>query len=834
MSACLPQGHITEYKYMPFKKRHPAHQKFSKLQTSAKSLPHRDFIIRLNAPNQMDESSLISGATEFARLANMSPQERLAFYGNELHGVHYNVDLADIWNKHNSEPIESNQTTLICPPCWDYIIKNCQLALVYRGNSPAQAMDAILQGPTVIDCGMFCQLGIWFGIRNTLGDQKFNALFGKTPFYITQLIYNRVLQSSEPYNGCPLFSFFDAEPNRDDNKDIQKHGLSFRHISNHPSYQLKHPGGLARGHNCFVVAEQYTLFDPSAEVSSGLSKRAIEEALRAAFNKPQDRADELKMAQYTKNPQSEHPSFGISYADLLKEAEGLSATELTPEQWADSSAGDINANLYFNFSKFKQWVDQMEAAANCKSTYQPLPDAALNVPKTLLDQIPYENRDKMSFESFISSTPLQKKLVDLAKAFCQKIMQGESCMITLTGQAGIGKTASAVACAKELASRGKHIIWISEVMVSGWVTQAKTMEELEACRTEITLLLETNPDAVFLDDNNLIGFSGRVLLEVIYSWYVENPGKGLYLSSNERITFNRCYGLTSNAEYHCPPFPGYDNPCYQNSTVLENLAGKGFRLEAPPETFSVSDQEKLKRIAKVNVKDPSAAIIVSIDAVMGNLNADLEFVPSFPRDVFTPMVRSLMASDTLGPTYNKLSEAQKKYTKRFPVFKHFRNKDGMTTIKNGYHYTGIYVRIFDKTDHTAIAIELTQDTHWSGKEIINENCIKQLLSVVNFAHDQGGRQVLILNNTTFSHKEIYEKIKLQLPEREKQRTISRLEQLLGRTWSSDNDASEEHKTSQRDRSSFWDTGQSNNYKSTPGTATAPVRQSPTCSRCIIS
>lgn len=58
-----------------------------------------------------------------------------------------------------------------------------------------------------------------------------------------------------------------------------------------------------------------------------------------------------------------------------------------------------------------------------------------------------------------------------------------------------------------------------------WADAAKSISELDNCGRAIDDLLATNPEAVFLDDDNLAGFSGNLLLEKIYSWYVNYPGK---------------------------------------------------------------------------------------------------------------------------------------------------------------------------------------------------------------------------------------------------------------------------------------------------------------------
>ena len=91
------------------------------------------------------------------------------------------------------------------------------------------------------------------------------------------------------------------------------------------------------------------------------------------------------------------------------------------------------------------------------------------------------------------------------------------------------------------------------------------------------------------------------------------------------------------------------------------------------------------------------------------------------------------------------------------------------------------VNQFNDTTAPIIAIELFKDDgHWSRKTIIDENCFAQLIRVINYAHDQGGKRVIIINRTDyFSDDELMTQIITQLPDREKKRTTDRLRLLLG-------------------------------------------------------
>ena len=489
------------------------------------------------------------GVLLFTKIANLSPSQRADYYGDQFLGLHYNNDLAKLWNSSSPESIKAHQLTHICPPGWDYELGDELFTLVYRGDNLSRALDKLLQGPTVIDCGMFCQLSIWFGIKYMLGEKVFNEVFSRAPFYLTRLVYSPIAPE-KPYLGNPLYPFFQNEGLE---KKASSISVLLEHVHNHKWYQLKHPGGNYGGDNCVVIGGQFIIFDPNLEVTSNLSRGDVEKLLLRAFNAEQDVNDEARLALYKeKDGDAIHPKLGMNYGTLIKMAKSFSS--FTAEV-IELDSPTASPQIKFNFGLFCSWVAAVQSPEIHDVDYTPLSDGQLVLSKGLAEQIPYENRTHMSFSNFTVNTPLQKEMRDISWKFCLDVMSGRSVCTILTGKAGIGKTASAVSCAKELSGRGKHVIWISEVMVRGWMDKAESMKELEACRDEIRKLLASKPDAVFLDDDNLVGYSGRVLLEEIYRWYATTPGTGLFITSNEPVTFKDCYGLQLDQKYHFPHSP---------------------------------------------------------------------------------------------------------------------------------------------------------------------------------------------------------------------------------------------------------------------------------------
>lgn len=197
------------------KKTHPAIELFRQLQMTAPSIQLKEFLSRFGEPKSIDSETFAEGVKKFIQLANSNPLDkksshgRKALYGTIYSGLHYNNDLVKLWNSAHMgyEPVKASHLTTLVPSGWDSTLQDGFITLTYKGLQPAQALDELVKGPTVIDCGMFTQLSLWFGLRYMLGNERFNQCFGRTPFFITQSVYNGIEDSNKPFSGNPLYSF---------------------------------------------------------------------------------------------------------------------------------------------------------------------------------------------------------------------------------------------------------------------------------------------------------------------------------------------------------------------------------------------------------------------------------------------------------------------------------------------------------------------------------------------------------------------------------------------------------------------------------------------------
>lgn len=622
-------------------KIHPAIEYFRQLHWHSFT-PQLDRLLSdFVEPKLVNNENFVEGVKRFIELANCNPlgKGRESLYGTIYSGLHYNNDLAKLWStEHPHQSITAAEITTLAPSEWDSILQDSFITLIYKGQQPAQALDDLVKGPTVIDCGMFTQLSLWFGIRYMLGNELFNQCFGRTPFFITQCVYNSIEESNKPFSGNPLYSFLSKK------WMVTSPSVTVKHLANSPLYPLKHPGGNYGGENCIVIDNQYYIFDPHLESTQGITEASVLKLLREVFNEGRKSYDIERLALYAKTPEEFHPKLFQTYGQLIEAAEKLHDKTLTEYEFSQVEQSPAS-ELTFDVHKFSIWLQRMENTIQPDSIdYIPQPIDYSIIPIELLDVIPFENRVSMDFSRFKEDCVQQKELMIMSKQFCQSVLVGESKLLILTGKAGVGKTASAVCAAKELTARGKSVVWISEVMVNGWADQAKSIADLDDCEREIDILLAKDPDAVFLDDDNLAGFSGNLLLEKIYSWYVNNPGKGLFITSNEPIGFQNCYGYKLDRKYYYPPFNDYNSSQYINWQCKTDLAGASLRFKRDGQSIGA---------------------IVSDLSWKANENrlGLLELIPAFDEaEELAPIRQSLRKTGSVDcPTYDKLRPVQQQW-----------------------------------------------------------------------------------------------------------------------------------------------------------------------------
>jgi hypothetical protein len=762
------------------REEHPAIKFLRELHLQPPSTEFQKCISNFQAPHGLDNEQFIQGIKLFISMANMKAAERKIFYGSEYLGVHYPTDLADIYNSDSSNskaPVSYCDLMRIRPPKWLRTVQdNSDISLSYLGDEPSQALDSLIKGPSVIDCGMFCQLSIWFGIKYMLGEAQFNQLFGRAPFHLTQLLFSPT-EPDKPYLGNPLFPFFQKQlPAADDLRNV-----SVGYLYNDLSYELKHPGGPSKGLNYLDIEGGLTSFLPKKVRSSGLSKEEVTAYLLNQYNAPQDKHDKHALKTFLEliktNPEAISNicnCWEMPYSQRITEAEDFADFQIesikTP---ADASQTKIT----FNLLKLKLWVDTvLNPSIAVGEDYKPTSHGDLNLPDELLEQIPFENRESMSFDRFTTENPFHKQLLLLLKNFCHHVMHGESVRLDLSGEAGIGKTAAATCCAKELVHRSKNVLWFSEVTIQTLFASAKSFEEYNLVLQKIQAMLNSSVDVVILDDDNLTTDAGILILQEIYRWYATNPGKGLLITANCTITFEDCFSPGSDKKSLCAPHPSYDSPQFMNTRILKDLVSFSMR---PSINEKFMDQPATERIsALLNCRaDTSAGIIIrptDYDTLLPKLsNQSMTFVPSILAKEINTITMSLVQNkgrgDVPGPVYDQWSRLKKIWTERFEV------RESRTDRRD---YLGIRQRSFQSTSDRYIVVEVEDAIDWQGKVCIDPNSYCQLLRIIHFVFDRGNGRLVVINKTRLTDKDLLTLFIQQSSENEKARITARIEQIF--------------------------------------------------------
>lgn len=747
-------------------------------------------------PKEMSLANFCIGVESFLRIANFTADERRTFYGSELFGLNYSTNIADLLSATGTfGRVSVSQLVKVHPDSWGSPSAGTGKAfLVYEGSKPSQALDELIKGPTAIDCGMFCQLAIWFGIRYVLGNEIFDTLFGRQALYVTQFNYSAPDTSSNPYTGSLLSSFMSGDAEIEDGI---AESIQISYVSNIQDYQYKHPGGEANGQNCILTPDGlYTIFSPF-RAEKKFPKSVIQDILFGFFNAPQDTHDLECLARYEKFPDQTHPHHNMSLGLLKMFADDLKEKVISKPEWEVLAAAMPSSIARFDLGRFQAWVTKMQEASQAyrATTHTPLPADALIIPVELSESIPIENRVSMCFERFNHTTEVQQKIYYHALEFCSGVIRGESRFLVLTGHPGVGKTAAAVCCAKELATRGKKVILFSEVALATWSASTMSISDLLGMGDRIReQLTRENPDVIILDDDNRAGLAGTTLLAELTQWHQSAPGRALLITSNESVHFTNCYNQyqLSSGTRNFPPALTYDSDQYIYQVWISDLEGPSLRAITGLNLTTLADEHQIDLLARCdNRSGPSAGIIIGETAYEAQKHrfGDIELIPAFSTDFLISMMRSSRETGDFGLAYHALSTQQRKWLETYQ--QGGASEEGALTMCFGAcsssdrseiskPYLAIKERPFVSTIASVIAFEIEASGSGVYRDLAYSN-VKKILPLLTYAHDKGGLRIILINKTGFSHVECIERLKKCIQKsfsKDAPRNIARLDALL--------------------------------------------------------
>jgi hypothetical protein len=310
-----------------------------------------------------DRDTFIEGIKRFAELLG---SQRSEYYDNPLKGLHYPDTFLNQWTRSYPQlptPMWLDGFKWQCPPGWcsNTVGPNNALVLFYNGTELfCQALNRLILGPTVMDCGMVGALVPWFGLRYSLGDEFFERVFPfkRMLFILTQ---KWQLQMSKDFTrGNLLHDFYDSyrEENCEPSPGTQT-SLQVRTVYNHPLYLDKHPGGGGRLQNIIQIGTECIVFNPLGP--SIMSLEELDHSLLEAFNKEQTPADIEEVELLETKADCIVPRHGPrSCGDLAQAARALANHTLTKAEWDESLTKRTekarNLHFIFNIERLKKCV----------------------------------------------------------------------------------------------------------------------------------------------------------------------------------------------------------------------------------------------------------------------------------------------------------------------------------------------------------------------------------------------------------------------------------------------------------------------------------------------
>lgn len=559
---------------------------------------------------EINVSKFNQDLADIFQFMNTPYSERAEKFGDTLLGLHYDSDFLKELHKQGISTsfegyLNTNKMRLVHPDCFN---RENGLQLSYYGNNPAEALDKLLAGPTVIDCGMSIQIAILVALKKQLGSEQFNLIFGKKPFRITQYLWNG--NDVNPENNNPLYEFF----------SYLTGSVCIKYFQNDQAYRAKHGGGNDTGHNTIhlpSLSSPYLTFDPNGAPST---EERIKADLVKAFNTDPTESAKKCHAKWEANPKNA-PYFAKDYISQLK---ALASKQI--------SADDVQLTrlLYLDFSRINELVAQNQVVQKkLMSSAQPL-DPTIKKKDIDIPGLPAENKN-MTFAKYEKgiTQKSQRKALEIAQHFVNDVLSDNQPFLTLYGPAGIGKTACITATAKYLASQGKKVLFLSEVLVKK-LTASFSFQELESIDDKLSQMI-SEYDVVIMDDNNLDGYLGKHLDIVIQKKFFEERNISVLKTSN--IEPNHHKEVSSQSPY--------TDPLWLNVWHVP-LDGTSLRKKAEP-IQGETDLAKITELQKATGRN--AGIIVQDCEVLSSTGIEVGYTKNPQR--YIPIDRNILEKKTL-------------------------------------------------------------------------------------------------------------------------------------------------------------------------------------------
>ncbi len=176
------------------------------------------------------------------------------------------------------------------------------------GMSASAAIKSWLRGLTVAECNSSVVAMEIDSLRGSIGDQKFDSMFGSTDVEVPAEQLLRVKPGTE---GTPVGQFMKTpdltklkmekdqkgEKLSDEEFDSAIHPGEWYYFYNHPKYLLKHPGGAWQGENSIYMGKKDGVRSWSGLGASNVTEGGMYDEMVSAYNGDRDKEDERAMRE---------------------------------------------------------------------------------------------------------------------------------------------------------------------------------------------------------------------------------------------------------------------------------------------------------------------------------------------------------------------------------------------------------------------------------------------------------------------------------------------------------------------------------------------------------
>ena len=481
---------------------------------------------------------------------------------------------------------------------WDNYNYDCFFK-INDGVKPSEALKAFFIGPSFPDCANVIQASVYLSILNTIGESKFNKIFGNkiSQFIITKYLYDEFSSTTkENPIGNPLHFIFD----KIDTSKMDLRDGDILHIGGVNDYKYKHLAGFAIGWNVVCIRKdindepKFIGFGPNTFKDGPLTFSELKLKLIEYYNQSQSREtlDIIKKLSLT-NPITDEEKINNQKSDLAK----LFANDTKDY---DSEITGFLCCIRLNQAKLNHFINSdfnntwPIKLSNPQKNFE-----GSNIVKYLTVDgcISSENRNS-TFENYNPDNIKRKELYELISSFSNAVIEHDfkrPLGIILSGNPGIGKTHLSIAVLKKtLLHSNKRILFLDEKFLNEYY-------QFNVSRYNISKEIKDFDFIIFDDINQIHGAAAGALEKIFKDVFLHN--KILIVSSN--INLDVIYR-------YIPRYVSYIDEVKNNFVVVDNLNTNSYRSGCFL-TKSLTTEKKLETLSNFNQQIASGIVIPMSD-----------------------------------------------------------------------------------------------------------------------------------------------------------------------------------------------------------------------------